>query len=93
MGELLSVIGEMLPRPEVRVEVVLPYTRGDLVSEAHASGEILKESHGGDGYEIIALVDASLARRMLDAAALASGVGGIGAAGEGGAGEGGASGA
>jgi GTP-binding protein HflX len=66
---LLERVGEMLPRPAVRVSVTLPYTRGDLVSEAHASGEILDEHHSERGYELTALVSEALARRMTDAAA------------------------
>ncbi|MFO7243362.1 MAG: GTPase HflX [Actinomycetes bacterium] len=72
MEALLERIGEMLPRPAVRVSLTLPYTRGDLVSEAHRSGEILEEGHTDQGYEITALVDEALARRMTDAAVASS---------------------
>ena len=68
IDRLLEVIGEMLPRPAVRVELTLPYTRGDLVSEAHTAGEVLNEQHSAEGFQLTALVSESLARRMRDAA-------------------------
>lgn len=66
--ELLERIGELLPRPAVRVELVVPYTRGDLVSEAHTHGEVLDEAHEADGTHLVALVDAPLAARLEEAA-------------------------
>jgi GTP-binding protein HflX len=67
--ELLALVAEKLPRPEVRVDVTLPYTRGDLVAEAHSKGEVVSETHGADGYELVALVNESLAARINEAAA------------------------
>ena len=69
LPELLTLIAEKLPRPEVRVDVTLPYTRGDLVAEAHSKGEVVSEHHVADGYELIALVNESLAARINEAAA------------------------
>ncbi|WNM23370.1 GTPase HflX [Demequina capsici] len=69
---LMDVVGEMLPRPGVRVELVVPYTRGDLVSEAHTHGEVLAESHEADGTHLVALVDQALAARLKASAADAS---------------------
>jgi len=65
--ELLELIGRELPRPGVRVELTVPYTRGDLVSEAHLHGEVLEESHDANGTRLVALVDESLAARLHDA--------------------------
>lgn len=59
--ELRELIAERLPRPEVEVDVVVPYTRGDLVSRAHSTGEVLLEEHVEDGTHLKARVDASLA--------------------------------
>ncbi|WP_084040295.1 GTPase HflX [Demequina sp. NBRC 110053] len=69
--ELMDLIGRELPRPEVRVDVLVPYTRGDLISEAHVHGEILEESHEPEGTRLVAMVDDALAAR-LHAAALAA---------------------
>ncbi|WP_297083664.1 GTPase HflX [uncultured Demequina sp.] len=68
---LMALIGRELPRPDVRVDVVVPYTRGDLIHEAHLHGEIIEETHEPEGTRLIALVDEPLAAR-LEAAALAA---------------------
>ncbi|WP_083979945.1 GTPase HflX [Demequina salsinemoris] len=70
--ELMDVIGAMLPRPGVKVDLVVPYTRGDLISEAHTHGEVLGESHEATGTHLIALVDEALAARLEASAADAS---------------------
>lgn len=67
LGDLMATIAEELPHPEVRLEVALPYSRGDLVSEAHAKGEVLAERHTAEGYELTALVSEALAARMREA--------------------------
>jgi len=59
--ELRERIAELLPRPTVRVDVLVPYSRGDLVSRAHATGEVLAEEHTAAGTQLTALVDESLA--------------------------------
>ncbi|MGC4175798.1 GTPase HflX [Demequina sp.] len=68
MSELMDLVAQKLPRPEVRVDLTLPYTRGDLVAEAHSKGEVLSEKHGPEGYELAALVSEALAARMNEAA-------------------------
>lgn len=62
--ELRELIAERLPRPEVEVDVVVPYTRGDLVSRAHSTGEVLSEEHVADGTRLHARVDAALAAEL-----------------------------
>lgn len=66
---LLELIGEELPRPAQRVDLVVPYTRGDLVSEVHRTGEVLEQEHVASGTRLVALVDSSLAVRLAEAAA------------------------
>ncbi len=66
--ELRERIAELLPRPSVRVEVLVPYSRGDLVSRAHATGEVLAEEHTGAGTQLTALVDPTLAADLTAAA-------------------------
>lgn len=68
IDELMDAVAERLPRPAVRVELILPYTRGDLVAEAHTKGEVLRETHGAEGYELTALVSEALGARMTEAA-------------------------
>jgi GTP-binding protein HflX len=68
LDDLMDEVAERLPRPAVRVDLTLPYTRGDLVAEAHSKGEVLSEHHSADGYELTALVNEALAARMTEAA-------------------------
>src|SRR5699024_1268740 len=62
--ELRERIGELLPRPFVHVEAVIPYDRGDLVHRAYTSGEVLAEEHGASGTELSARVDEQLAEEI-----------------------------
>ncbi len=62
--ELRELIAERLPRPAVEVDVVVPYSRGDLVSRAHTTGEVLDEEHLMEGTRVHALVDETLAAEM-----------------------------
>lgn len=59
--ELRGRIAELLPRPSVKVDVTVPFDRGDLVSRTHIEGEILSEEYSEDGTVISALVDPELA--------------------------------
>ena len=53
-----------LPRPDVEVNVVVPYDRGDLVSRVHVEGEVLAEQHTGDGTMLRARVGQALAAEL-----------------------------
>ncbi|MGW3270304.1 GTPase, partial [Streptomyces kronopolitis] len=61
MAELLELLDEELPRPQVEIEVLVPYTQGALVSRAHAEGEVISEEHTADGTVLKARVHAELA--------------------------------
>ncbi len=58
---LLAAIEQDLPRPQVEVRVLLPYERGDLLSQLHTSGEVLALEHTADGTAVRARVNAGLA--------------------------------
>ncbi|WP_136520357.1 MULTISPECIES: GTPase HflX [Cellulomonas] len=62
--ELQALIADQLPRPGVSVDVVVPYSRGDLVSRVHEHGDIDHEEHTPDGTAIRARVDADLAAEL-----------------------------
>ncbi|KOG32050.1 GTPase HflX [Streptomyces wedmorensis] len=47
--ELLALIDAELPRPQVELEVLVPYTHGGLVSRVHAEGEVESEEHTPEG--------------------------------------------
>ncbi|MCU1680728.1 MAG: hypothetical protein JWQ81_1467 [Amycolatopsis sp.] len=61
VDKLAEVISNRLPRPEVVIEVVIPYTRGDLVSRAHGDGEVLVEEHTPEGTRLRVRVHPDLA--------------------------------
>jgi GTP-binding protein HflX len=64
IAELAEVIAERLPRPQAVIEVVLPYTRGGLVSRAHADGEVIEEEHTADGTRLRVRVHPDLAAAL-----------------------------
>jgi len=64
LDELQERIAELLPKPEVEVEVLLPYGRGDLVSRVHADGEVLTEQHLEAGTRLKAKVLPALAGEL-----------------------------
>lgn len=68
MSELMELIAEQLPRPDVRVDLVVPYTRGDLVNDVHLHGEVLEIEHEPEGTHLVAMVDSALAVRLQAAA-------------------------
>ncbi|MDN5768415.1 MAG: GTPase HflX [Humibacillus sp.] len=63
-GEGLDALRELialeLPQPEIEVEVLVPYDRGDLVSRLHDEAEILESRHVADGTHVRAKVSSSM---------------------------------
>ncbi|MET4923586.1 GTPase HflX [Streptomyces sp. PSRA5] len=64
MAELLALIDTELPRPEITVEALVPYTDGGLVSRVHAEGEVLSEEHTPEGTLLKAQVHEELAAAL-----------------------------
>ncbi|MEC3973986.1 GTPase HflX [Amycolatopsis sp. H20-H5] len=62
--ELAEVIADRLPRPEVVIEALVPYNHGELVSRAHADGEILEEEHVEEGTRLRVRVHPDLAAAL-----------------------------
>ncbi len=42
LDDLMAVLDEVLPRPAVEIETIIPYDNGGLLSRVHASGELLE---------------------------------------------------
>jgi GTPase len=61
IDKLLAAIEADLPRPQVEMRVVVPYSRGDLVSAMHERGEVLEVDHTADGTVVVARVHPDLA--------------------------------
>jgi GTPase len=62
---LRARIADLLPTPELDVELLLPYTEGALASRVHAEGEVLAEEHTPEGTRLHARVGAELAAAVL----------------------------
>ncbi len=64
MDALVRLIAEELPQPDISVDVLVPYDRGDLVSRLHEEGEILASEHVGEGTRVTAKVNPDLAAEL-----------------------------
>ncbi len=64
IDELRTAVEARLPRPAVKVEALVPYERGDLVSQIHEHGELLSIEHGGEGSLVRAMVHPRLADEL-----------------------------
>lgn len=64
VDNLLRAIENSLPHPNIEIDTVIPYTRGDLVNEIHEKGEVLDEEYRPEGTYLRALVDDRLAKRI-----------------------------
>ena len=62
--ELRAVIESRLPRPEVQVEALIPYERGDLINRIHQEGEFLRSEHTELGTLVLARVHPDLAGEL-----------------------------
>jgi GTP-binding protein HflX len=63
---LRAIIAERLPKPDIDVDVLLPYERGDLVARVHDEGEVLEVEHTGAGTRLRAKVPHPLAGVLAD---------------------------
>ena len=66
MEELRALIAAELPRPSVEVDALIPYSRGDLVSRVHESGEFVTSEHVVTGTRVRARVNPALAGELAD---------------------------
>jgi len=62
--DLRTVVARELPRPQVRVEALVPYDRGDLVSRVHDESDRVEQEHRPDGTLVRARVGAALAAEL-----------------------------
>jgi len=63
--DLLQAISDGIPRPTVKLELLIPYDRGDVVSRLHSpDAEILSMRHGEDGTELEVMVREGLAAEL-----------------------------
>jgi GTP-binding protein HflX len=56
VDELLARISALIPRPDIRAELLVPYDRGDVVALLHEQGTVLSTEYVEAGTRIVALV-------------------------------------
>ena len=61
VGTLRAALEDLLPRPSVLIDVVIPYSAGSLVHRVHEEGEVDREEYVETGTRIVARVDEALA--------------------------------
>ena len=64
IDELLAMIDVELPHAAIAVDVVVPYSRGDLVARAHREGELEKVEHVETGTHLVGRVHEGLAAEL-----------------------------
>jgi GTP-binding protein HflX len=64
IADVLAAIEADLPRPDIEIKALLPYSRGDLVSRLHDKAEVLGIEHTGDGTLVHARVSEALAGEL-----------------------------
>ncbi|WP_230674051.1 GTPase HflX [Rathayibacter sp. Leaf248] len=74
IDELQARIAEILPEPDVEIDLLVPYDRGDVVSHLHRSGRILATEYVDGGTRVQALVHQDLAGSLAEFAAPAASV-------------------
>ncbi|MFT6973111.1 MAG: GTP-binding protein HflX [Pontimonas sp.] len=57
IAQVLARIEEVLPRPSLRLRVVIPFDRGDLVARLHSEAIIESIAYGEEGTEMTVVVD------------------------------------
>ncbi len=67
IDELLLAIEADLPSLMQEVDLVVPYSRGDLISRAHATGDVISVDHDETGTRLHARVPESLANELFTA--------------------------
>ncbi|MFT4186540.1 MAG: GTPase HflX [Micrococcaceae bacterium] len=62
--ELEQLISKHIPRPDIVVHVVIPYDKGNLVSQIHENGEVLEVEHRNEGTYLHAKVHRDLLSQL-----------------------------
>ncbi|MEY4310736.1 MAG: hypothetical protein RLZ71_662 [Actinomycetota bacterium] len=61
---LIAKIAELIPQPNLRIEAVIPYNRGELVSKLHLNSKILSLEYIEEGTKLTALVRPEVAAEL-----------------------------
>jgi GTPase len=61
IDKLRALVEASLPQPDVALDLLVPYTRGDLVSRIHSEGSVDQLEHTAEGTRVTARVHGDLA--------------------------------
>jgi GTP-binding protein HflX len=64
LPELLQALERVLEEEMVQVELVLPYSRGDLLGLIHQRGQVIRETHDEAGTHVIGRIPESMTPRF-----------------------------
>ncbi|TWD72522.1 GTP-binding protein HflX [Kribbella amoyensis] len=64
IDKLKELVEASLPQPDIAVEALLPYDRGDLVSRIHSEGAVDQLEHTAEGTRLTARVHPALAGEL-----------------------------
>ncbi|NYJ18420.1 GTPase HflX [Glaciibacter psychrotolerans] len=64
IDEILAAVAELLPRPQVQLDLLVPYDRGDLISSLHEHGQVLSTEYAENGTLVKALVMPDIAAQF-----------------------------
>jgi GTP-binding protein HflX len=64
LDTLRRTIEQLLPRPAVELELLVPYDRGDIVARLHERGEVLETEHTAAGTRMRVRVSERFAARL-----------------------------
>jgi len=64
IDDLVAALDDLVPRPEVAVDVLLPFTQGRLVARVHEHGEVESEEHTAHGTRLRARVPERIAGEL-----------------------------
>ena len=53
-----------LPRPDIEVHALVPYSRGDLIDRIHQAGEFVSQEHTAEGTRVVVRVNRDLAGEL-----------------------------
>ena len=62
--ELLARIAEALPHPDVELELLIPYDRGDLVAQAHARARVIESRYDERGTWLTVMATQRVAEQL-----------------------------
>lgn len=66
IADVIAAIEADLPHPNVNIEILLPYERGDLLNQIHEHGEIINIEHLEHGTYVEAMVNRDLAGQLAE---------------------------